>query len=246
MSEGSSLASRSRQLRYIAQSLVSVHPLIYMPIARRKYRRFDNRCVERDTDLVIEGFPRSGNTFAVVAFELAQGRQVKTAHHLHAAAQVISAVKMHIPTLVLIRDPGDSVVSFMIRQPHVRVRWVLTSWVRFHEHVLGCADRVVTAPFSDVTSNFGAVIREVNARFGTAFEEFEHTEANVARCVEVIERRHRDRYGATVETAIARPSAERESRKVSLRREFEAEELADLRERAYAVYRALVPVSNVP
>ena len=38
----------------------------------------------KETELVIEGFPRSANTFAVLAFDYAQPDDVKLAHQLHA------------------------------------------------------------------------------------------------------------------------------------------------------------------
>jgi hypothetical protein len=60
------------------------------------------RSVSRTTQLVIEGYPRLGNTFAVVAFLQAQKEDVRIAHHLHAPAQVIRAARWRIPTIVLI------------------------------------------------------------------------------------------------------------------------------------------------
>ena len=49
-------------------------------------------CAERlHTELVIEAFPRSANTFATVAFQLSQPAPVRVAHHLHAPAQVTEA-----------------------------------------------------------------------------------------------------------------------------------------------------------
>ncbi len=234
-----------RQLIYSARSVVSCSPALYLPIARRKYGRIPDRIVGPQTELVIEGFQRSGNTFAVIAFHIAQPRPVRTAHHLHAAAQIVAAVKMDVPTMVLIRDPADSTLSHMIREPGITAGLALANWVRFYERVAPLRDRFVTANFADVTTDFGAVVRDVNAKFGTAFEEFEHTQANVERCFELIERRNRERYGAVTETTVPRPSAERDEVKKALRQEFEADRLTGLRTRAFSVFRTLVPSSSV-
>jgi len=78
------------------------------------------RAVDRATELVIEGFARSGNTFAVAAFSLAQPRPVRLAHHLHAPAQVLLAARMGIPCIVLVRDPVDAVASRLIRRRFTR------------------------------------------------------------------------------------------------------------------------------
>jgi hypothetical protein len=234
-----------RRLAYSTRAVVSVHPTLYLPFARRKYAWDGGRVVVRDTELVIEGFQRSGNTFAVVAFEIAQGREVKTAHHLHAAAQIVAAAKMSIPTLVLIRDPEDVVLSQMVREPGTGAGQALANWIRFYEHVLPCRDRVIIAGFDQVTSDFGEVIRRVNQRFDTRFAEFEHTEANVERCFDLIERNNRERYGVLSEPMVARPSARRDALKDAVRQRYEVDRLAPLRARAARVYRALVPSPSV-
>ncbi len=240
------LPTRSlRKLVYSTRAVVSVHPSLYIPFARRKYASVRDRVVVRDTELVIEGFQRSGNTFAVFAFEIAQGRDVKMAHHLHAAAQIVAATRMGIPTLVLIRDPEDAVLSQMVREPGVGAGQALANWIRFYEHVLPRQDRVIIAGFDQVTSDFGGVIRAVNQRFGTGFAEFQHTDVNVARCFDLIEQRNREHYGVLSEPTVARPSAKRDALKDAFRQQYGVDRLARLRSRADAVYRALVPSPSV-
>jgi hypothetical protein len=234
-----------RQAVYSARAVVSTWPRVFLPIARRKFRAVPDRVVEADTELLVEGFQRSGNTFAVIAFQIAQPRPVKLAHHLHAAAQIVAAVRMGIPALVLIRDPDESVLSHMVREPGITVRQSLYNWVRFYETVMPLRDDVVLADFADVTADFGRVVHQVNSRFGTRFAEFEHTDANVERCFVLIEKRNEEHYGAVTETTVARPSSERDERKHALRRELEDPSSEKLRNRARTVYRTLVPSSTV-
>jgi hypothetical protein len=209
-----------------------------MPYARRKYAHSTNRVVEPDTELVIDGFQRSANTFAVVAFEAAQPRTVKTAHHLHAVAQIQGAVRLSVPAIVLIRDPDACTLSHMIRKPHLTPHMILASWTRFYRQLMPYRHRVVVADFLEVTTDFGAVIARVNRAFGTEFAEFEHTEANVARCFRLIDQGNSERNGGVVETLVARPSPEREDLKPTLRRELESPALQAKRSRAKSVYRA--------
>jgi len=83
-------------LRFALRSVLGRSPAVYFGIQRlRPSRR--HLLVKKDTEIVIEGYPRSANTFAVAAFLLAQGRAVKIAHHLHVPAQVIQAVRWGIP-----------------------------------------------------------------------------------------------------------------------------------------------------
>lgn len=234
-----------RRAVYSLRSVASVHPRIYLPIAGCAHRRSQDRVVRPDTEFVIEGTPRSGNTFAVAAFELAQRRRVKTAHHLHAAAQVIVAVNRGIPTLVLIRNPVDSALSHMIREPWISAGQALSTWVRFYGSTMPLKNGVVVATFEQVTSDFGEVIREVNRKFGAAFEEFEHTEVNVTRALEIVEQGNRDNFGVLDEITVARPSAERERLKAELRCTLEEDRVAKLCARANFIYRALVPSPSI-
>jgi hypothetical protein len=230
--------------RYSVRVWMSSVPVLYLPFARVKYRRVPNRLVERDTELVIEGFQRSGNTFAVFALEMAQDRPIKSAHHLHASAQFTRAVKLGIPVLLLVRDPRDAIVSHVIREPCANMPAALRAWTHFYARAIPLRDRIFVADFARVSTDFGAVIRDFNEKFGTSYKEFDHTEENVARCFDMIEGRNRHRYGTLVEGKVARPSEERRGRKDDLIRQFEDPALSSQRARAYEVYRALVPATE--
>ena len=173
--------------RGFAGAIVSGYPWPYLPMVRRKY---PGQMVDAGTELVIEAFPRSGNTFAVVAFELSQDGPVKVAHHLHAASQVTRGVSLGKPTLVLIRYPIDAVVSHLVREPGVTPRQGMRNWVRFYRSIQEVRNDVVVATFEDVTTDFGSVIDRLNERFGTSFIRFDHSRENVERCFDRIEQRN--------------------------------------------------------
>src|SRR5919112_6338070 len=96
--------------RVWARRYVGRHPFLFYNFYRLK-PTYRDLLVDRKTQIVIEGFPRSGNTFAVVAFQQAQRESVRVAHHLHMPAQVIRAAKWGIPTLLLARKPTDAALS---------------------------------------------------------------------------------------------------------------------------------------
>ena len=135
--------------------------------------------INKDTQLVIEGFPRSANTFAVVAFIKSQDRDVAIAHHLHAVAQVKLGVRQGVPVIVLIRRPEDAVRSLKVIFKQRNRNSALKNWLRFYEEVEPLRSRVVIADFDRVIGDFGAVIDEVNAHYGTTFGRFESTPENV-------------------------------------------------------------------
>ena len=177
------------------------------------------RVVTPETQLVIEGFPRSGNSFARVAFSQAQSEKVRIAHGLHVPAQVIRAARWRIPTLVLIREPRDAVLSFVIRDP-ISVGQALRYYLSFYETIERYRDSYVLGLFEEVIEDYARVIRRVNHRFGTAFSLFRHDEENVNKVFARMERNSRKRYGETQwETKVSRPSAFKER----MKREAESE-----------------------
>jgi hypothetical protein len=237
------LGRRGRELSYRTRYLLNAYPAVYMPMGRLRHRGRPEYLVERDTELVIEGCGRAGSTFAVLAFASAQPRPVKTAHHTHAAAQVITAVRWGIPTLVIVRPPLDSALAHMARRD-ISARPTLVSWIRFHRRLLPVRDGLVAVSFADMTADFGAVTERVNEAFGTSFGVFEHTPENEAAVFTAIEGRNRDRWGEqmTAERArsLARPTPERTALKQRRRAELDAPELAGLRAEADDLYRTLV------
>src|SRR4029453_17396954 len=103
--------------RHVARRYLTERPAAYLPLARRRYPGPSPMVVTRDTDLVIDGYTRSASTYAVYAFQLAQDRPVRLAHHLHAPAQIVAAVRWGIPTMLVVRDPRGAVLSQAVREP---------------------------------------------------------------------------------------------------------------------------------
>jgi len=231
------------QFTYRFLYLLNAYPSFYMPVARIRYRRSTDLLVTRDTELVIEAFSRSGSTFANFAFLSAQIRTVKTVHHTHAAAQIITAVRMGIPTLVIVRPPLDAALSHMVRFL-ISPRAALVAWIRFHERILPYLDRVVLTSFDAMTTDFGAVIRRINEKFGTEFGIWQHTKENEAQVFEQIRQRNRNRFGDAPSPvrsrALAIPTSQREALKEELQVQLQAERLAPLRQRAQHLYTQVI------
>ncbi|WOB43927.1 hypothetical protein HNI00_12805 [Thermoleptolyngbya oregonensis NK1-22] len=236
-----SFPSKLSRARHEVRRQIAKYPALYLPLARSKHQPghfYDPEVVSRETEIVIEAYPRSGNSFAVTAFKMAQQRPIRVAHHLHAAAQVRTGIQYNLPTLVTVRDPEEAVLSYVILSPFLLVRQALQSYLDFHEGILDLKDQMVVSTFQQVTTDFGQVIRRVNQRFGSSFAEFEHTEANVKRCFELQE----EGWAAKGqrEPNVGFPSEERKRIKDQLREQFYSESRGDrliqMRTRAYELY----------
>jgi hypothetical protein len=170
------------------RSRLAKHPRLYLPIARLKY---PDAVLSAESELLIEGFTRSAVTFATIAFQLAQRKPVRVAHTLHAPGHVVDAVRRGVPSLVIIREPEETVLSAVVREPYVTLDRALAAYIRFYARLHPIRWGIVVAEFDAVVHDFGSVIRAVNDRYGTRFGEFEQTEDNVKRCYEIIEDRAR-------------------------------------------------------
>jgi hypothetical protein len=207
------------------------------------------RIVTPNTLLVIEGFPRSGNSFARRAFVMAQNENFdkkRIAHHLHVPAQVVLAARWQIPALVLIRKPKDAVLSFALWDP-ISVDQALRYYRSFYETVEKYRDAYVLGLFEEVTEDFGQVIKRINDKFGTSFSLFRHDDENVSKVFTDMETYARDKFGETLwERKVHRPSAVKERMKHEIEYDLENPKRQRLIAEAEAVYHRLTDPMRKP
>lgn len=232
---------QARRVIRRAHELLGDDP-IFLPLQRHLTpENARDRAITDHTELVIEGFPRSGNTYASKAFALSQRRCVVVASHVHLPAQVKLAVRRAVPTMVLVRDPVDAAISMAIADPHHRVERLVHYWTHYHRQVQPLVGKVLLVTFTEATTDFGAVVDRLNARFGTDFDRFEHSDENVARVFAAIDDKQRVVHGeARYREAVARPDASRDDARAALAARIARPEAVELVARARALHAELV------
>src|SRR5262249_51694754 len=96
-------------VRWELRTLLGRYPAVALPLLRARGGDGFLAPIRDETEVVIDGFPRSGNTFAVAAFHFAQlPRDVKIAHHVHLPAQLLSALRLRLPPPLLVRHPHEA------------------------------------------------------------------------------------------------------------------------------------------
>ena len=189
------------------------------------------------TDLVVEGFPGSANSYVVSALRVLHPDAV-LAHHLHSVAQLARARRFGLPALLLVRDPVDAAVAQWIRLPGLDPAGILDDWICFYERALPYRPDVVVGWFPDVVADVAGVLGRVDARFGTAFAPAAGGAGLDERAKAFLANRNADRYGpGEYELRGPAPSDGREVDKAEARRSIEAS--ADCRPRV-ATARALL------
>ena len=151
--------ARPRLRRFVAD-----HPSLYMPIRRR---RAPGTVLSPRTDLVIEGFPRSANTWTEALVRVA-GPSLHLAHHSHAAAHVKAAVQAKVPVLVLYRDPDEAIRSLLaMLGGRTSAVDAYADYTSFYKSVLSLPrTSILLVPFQQATEAPSVVIERLAQRFG--------------------------------------------------------------------------------
>jgi hypothetical protein len=198
-----------RRLMRHGKYLVGSDPIL-LPLLLRLTPEGLSRQITQQTDLVVEGFPRSGNTFTVFALRNASKNEIQIASHVHHTSQIKYAVAHGVPTLLVVREPVATLASYLVYGQHGRPSAVIREYSSYHRELVPYADRLLICDFSEVSTDFSAVIARVNQRHGLAIPPFDQTSANVERVFAEISQQHklihRDRDPAEV---VPRPSAGR-------------------------------------
>lgn len=230
---------------YEAMTFGARFPWIALPAARMLGHGV---VVDPGTELLVEGFPRSGNSFAVAGIANAQQGKVRIAHHLHAPAHVLKACRLGVPVLVVIREPAEAVVELALTKRALTLSQALRGYRRFYAPLLAHRRMFVVATFEQVTGGLGGVVRKLNDRFHTTLSAYEHSEQADTETLRSIEARWSEREGPGLpvlgRTKEAAVPDETEALRARLRAELAGPRLARSRGRTERLYAALERLSR--
>lgn len=226
------------RVKYWIKTQLDHYPEAYMQFLHYKYKnhRFAPYLVSKSTNIVIEGFPRSANSFAVRAFNaLQEPSQLKVATHVHSPSQIICGIKKGIPTLVLIRKPDECLISlkalnheyhekYKDRYPYVEgFNHLAKYYINFYKRLEPYYGDIVVSDFKRTINNFESVIRQINNRFNTSFNNTGLTEEKKKHIF--------NNFGFHLS-----PSTNRNKLKERLRKEFEENCKSEFKEKMHEIY----------
>jgi len=169
--------------------------------------------------MVVQGFPRSGNTYLSIAISEYRNFEGSIFSHIHTPAIFFHAFRKNIPVVMPIRDPLSSIVSLI----------QLTGWddLRCIDHYK-CyyrlsrpyAERLIILNFKDFTKNTPDAFKRISQHSGMEFRDVPHEQIQ-AYCFEEIDRRSLAQSGEMVSNWIHRPDETRSSKKDEVRARLE-------------------------
>ena len=223
------------------------HPALFFPLIRHRQARGHNRALklpDAQTDVLIEGYFRCANHYAVGAMRLAHGESLRVAGHSHAPAVVKRACALGVPVILLIREPVAVTLSNLLKHPTMTPGYTLRGYVDFYKQVLPLHEQVVIGAFDEVTANFNAVIDRLNARFRTSFQHVPDNE-------QTLEALGKQRPGpADPQRPLSGPGVadlptpQKEQAKADARARLEHPRLQPLIQRAQDLYRRYLEIAQ--
>ena len=120
------------------------------------------------TNLCVEGFPRSANTFCVDFLTYLcneNNHQLNIAHHTHSPLNVELAIALEKPCLVLIREPKQAITSHAIYSG-ARIPIVVQRYLDFYAEIKKWNPSILIADFNIVISDMNHIIAKINQRYG--------------------------------------------------------------------------------
>ena len=124
-------------LRSLVRKSVAIHSLTLLLRGRKTVYSLLR------TDIVIEGFPRSGNTF-FVRLVMALHQDLRVGSHFHSISSLKFCVDRKIPCVVLIREPIESLSSLIIKKRQylhrndlaTSVHSFIVDYIEFYEYAV--------------------------------------------------------------------------------------------------------------
>lgn len=169
----------------------------------------------KDTDIIIEGFPRSGNTYAYACFLLTNGDKHKVARHIHLGSQINMAIKYSTPALIIFRNPVESISSYLVRNKYYSEKSAINYYIKYYENIIKNKDNIVLCEFRQLITNFESAIKRLNEKYNTSFAEVNEVDIDKEKVYSLIDSLEKiDSRGLFFRSShIARPDNKRAIRK---------------------------------
>lgn len=134
--------------------------------AKMRKHYSDHLICNSDTELIVEGFPRSSNTYFVdfIQYLSKKGRNINLAHHTHSIDNLLLGMLYKKPCLVLIREPVEAITSFVVYSQN-EIPDVAKQYLEFYLKILNLKGEILIADFRTIVNDINKVIDRLNKEF---------------------------------------------------------------------------------
>ena len=211
--------------------------------------KWRHNIVSPNTHMCVEGYPRSANTFMMALLRQAEIKPYRYASHTHWAGNVLLALKLNIPVIILIREPFDCILSNAVFEPEVNLKRHIKDYILFYNKLIPYKNNANIVEFNDVTRRPNKVLLDVNKIDRCNFRSLLLESGDEKEAVDaLVEKWHYGRPRSNyenVEQTIARPSADRDLMKEEYKKLIEEEQvLSRLMMEANRIYKIFITSGN--
>lgn len=200
-------------------------------------RRHGTDIFNREFKLVIDGFPRSGNSYSGRMLSVTQGDQFKFLSQCHCPPFLLAALKLGTPACLTLRQPEDSVVSWVILRK-LPMDVVLSLYIDFHRVLLPHRSRLLVLNFSTITNDFSQVLRMINQRYKIGLTVPADPHALKEEAFARIDRYYEGLPGGYDPLKVARPHPKRDEMKDAVRQQLRSRRNSRLLGKCKELYAA--------
>ena len=160
-----------RRVKWFAKDQLDHYPNLYSFLYGNIFNKND-QYINQKTNLVIDGFPSSGNTFIFEAVDKMTNQDLVISHHMHASSQfIMSDSNANIAKILMIRDPIECACSNFVRQKYSYGKTIIPAkswlkyWINYHSRLLlgySFSDTLVLR-FDDLKNDQHSVIKKIKS-----------------------------------------------------------------------------------
>jgi len=215
--------------RHYLRRHLAKRPKLYKPILKYRY---DHELTDINYDLLIEGYPRSGNSYLVEMLRLG-ARDLRILSHRHNPAYVLLALQHGRRVVVLIRNPIDAVASWVI-YAKTDIYDALRYYTEYYRLIIPAIDQLLTINFNSLVGNPISVIRRIDQRYkiGIDFEALQERD----RCEGIVRARIQSRGWGEGPDQVSLPHSERSEKQEFVQRQLLRPRFAKLLSAAEEIY----------
>jgi len=120
------------------------------PYIRKNYKE---KIINKNSDICIEGYKRSGNTYFISLLEYKNKKKISIASHIHNKFQIQRAIKLNKPIIFLIRDPIMVINSAVNRNEDFDPSQLIKDYIQIYQYAYKKSDLIMFINFKDFTNN---------------------------------------------------------------------------------------------
>lgn len=230
-----------KRIKFSIRIFLGNYPSLFFPIYGLK-KLNKKLFISKNTELVVSAYPRTANTFFIVALEHIQKKPLSIAHHLHVPALALEAINNNLPIVVLIRNPKDAIISLVIRENHISLKQAINAYISFYESLLKHQNKILIADFSRIINDFPSIITEINTKFNLNLDNYSEKNkldnAIIFKKIEDINMRFNKNN--LIETMVSRPSDNRKELKLEIQKKLSSKKYLNKLRRCDTIYNTLV------